>query len=701
MKMKITKSLLALALGIIVLFSPFVSFATQGPSSTSISCNPSTITTLQSTICSVTVVGTSPTGTISFQSSNGGSFNPTTCTLSSGTCSVSFTPFQTGNIQLTASYPGDVNNYGSYGTFIITVSSTAQQPTSYFDGFEQYPSGTECFAYPNGCTLPTNNLGWNFAQLSTGCSTNLFGFILGSSTGFPVYAGNQAAQVEYPSSCHSGDYGVLYLNVTAISNTVVFSAYHEEANTTATYSCINIQRMGTILATSCNPGFKSSSSWALATANFGATVGAQYLVILDCYIAVTISSSGGAYCSYDNALVQGAVLTNKPINFKMVDYVSKPNLYNIQGYDSIATSININYTQNKPSLSFANVSTSDLNLPFKSSNTSLITVYLNNHYCGGSTCYRTLIPTSAANNTMYLDNPAFWNAYQITLQDVTATFLPGSIVEIQSGGYNISTGYLDSAYTYSVDLTPGPYTFIVKYGSASFAELINFGANSQVTVQNSANPTSGINPGAISTVTYSTYWACNSNTQIIANYKDTSSSTNPLNIILYNTTSAGTFLITNTTINGPLGTAQTTFNVKANNGTYTVAFQPTLSTGKQFYGPIQLTPTNPSCPSTFPGLIPNLPNFPVSIFGLNALIPGGNAYTEIIGLVLIIFTIAVFGARQAQIGFIVVSFEALFLFLALFIPGVWILLYAFVLASFIGYLVSRRRRFVRRDVVSN
>ena len=94
-----------------------------GVTVTTVSCSPSTIHKGKTSTCSATVTGSVPTGTISW-SVNGGSVSPTTCTLSSGSCSTTYTApsHQTGTFTVTASYSGDSRNYSSSGSTNVVVS---------------------------------------------------------------------------------------------------------------------------------------------------------------------------------------------------------------------------------------------------------------------------------------------------------------------------------------------------------------------------------------------------------------------------------------------------------------------------------------------------------------------------------------------------------------------------------------------------
>ena len=90
--------------------------------STSVSC-PS-FTAGSGTLCTITVTGDSPTGTVSFITSDStGSFTAPSCTLSSGSCIVGYKDTAAGSPTITATYFGDSNNNaGTSGTTSVTVN---------------------------------------------------------------------------------------------------------------------------------------------------------------------------------------------------------------------------------------------------------------------------------------------------------------------------------------------------------------------------------------------------------------------------------------------------------------------------------------------------------------------------------------------------------------------------------------------------
>ncbi|MDG7001129.1 MAG: thermopsin, partial [Nitrososphaerota archaeon] len=91
-----------------------------------VSCFVSALTNGSGTKCTASVLGSSPTGTVTWSqsSSNGGfvSFGTSTCTLSSGGCSVNLTSTSPGKVDISATYSGDTSNWASSGSFNLTVS---------------------------------------------------------------------------------------------------------------------------------------------------------------------------------------------------------------------------------------------------------------------------------------------------------------------------------------------------------------------------------------------------------------------------------------------------------------------------------------------------------------------------------------------------------------------------------------------------
>jgi len=91
-------------------------------STTSISCAPSPVMVNSTSTCTATVRGDSPTGNVTWTASGTGNFSRSTCTLSSGTCSVSYTPSAPpSSVKISASYGGDFYNPGSSASYSLTA----------------------------------------------------------------------------------------------------------------------------------------------------------------------------------------------------------------------------------------------------------------------------------------------------------------------------------------------------------------------------------------------------------------------------------------------------------------------------------------------------------------------------------------------------------------------------------------------------
>lgn len=95
---------------------------------TKVACSSSSIDVGSFAVCTATVTGNSPTGTVTWSTSGVGTFSSSyfTCNLSAGVCSIAYEPaFSTpSNVTITASYGGDANNEGSLGTFSLGVSKS-------------------------------------------------------------------------------------------------------------------------------------------------------------------------------------------------------------------------------------------------------------------------------------------------------------------------------------------------------------------------------------------------------------------------------------------------------------------------------------------------------------------------------------------------------------------------------------------------
>jgi hypothetical protein len=91
----------------------------------SVAC-PSSLSVGQPGTCTATVHGgSSPTGTVTWSKVSGSgsiTFSSKTCTLSSGSCSVTVTATTAGSVKIRAAYGGDSDNLKSSGTLVLTLA---------------------------------------------------------------------------------------------------------------------------------------------------------------------------------------------------------------------------------------------------------------------------------------------------------------------------------------------------------------------------------------------------------------------------------------------------------------------------------------------------------------------------------------------------------------------------------------------------
>jgi hypothetical protein len=91
-------------------------------STTSVSCAPSPAMVTFASTCTATVRGDSPTGNVTWKASGTGNFSRSSCTLSSGACSVSYTPSAPpSSVMISASYGGDFYNPGSSSSYSLSA----------------------------------------------------------------------------------------------------------------------------------------------------------------------------------------------------------------------------------------------------------------------------------------------------------------------------------------------------------------------------------------------------------------------------------------------------------------------------------------------------------------------------------------------------------------------------------------------------
>lgn len=220
---------------------PSVSIGSLASSTTSVSCSPSLAVTGSAVTCIATVTGNFPTGTVAWSSSGAGTFTPSYsyCFLSSGQCSVLFTPTSstTSPVTITATYGGDANNAaGLQGSFsFAVVKSTGATSVSCSPSPVSLGSSSTCAATVTGSS-PTGTIMWassgvaNFTPapvctLSSGtCAVNYTPSSSGSITITATYGGDAA---------NGGSYGTFTLSTTQSSTSATTTSLGASSTSTA------------------------------------------------------------------------------------------------------------------------------------------------------------------------------------------------------------------------------------------------------------------------------------------------------------------------------------------------------------------------------------------------------------------------------------------------------------------------------------
>jgi hypothetical protein len=208
---------------------------------TAVSCA-SPVAINQGSGCTATVTDTSPgtastpAGSVSF-SSTGGTFSPATnCNLTSGSCSVTFTPSASGTITVNGNYGGDPTHSTSSGTFSPTAtprttsaavacspaSVTVNQATSCTVTITDTSPGT---AITPGGSVTFSDSPTSSGTFSPASSCNLSsGRCTVTYTPSPGSEGNHAITATYAGdSTHSGSSSTFNVPVTKRSSSAVAS----------------------------------------------------------------------------------------------------------------------------------------------------------------------------------------------------------------------------------------------------------------------------------------------------------------------------------------------------------------------------------------------------------------------------------------------------------------------------------------------
>jgi len=243
--------------------------------STSVTCAPFTVTVTTPTQCTATETGASPTGTVTWTTNSTGTFSPKTCALSSGSCSVSYTPSVPSPVKVTAGYAGDSNNPASSGSFsfsvvkAVTTETVTCSPSPVTTG-----SATTCSDSVSGLS-PTGTITWassgvaNFSPAATcmlsagSCAVNY----TPSSTASPVtitgvYSGD--ADNEGASAMFALSVAQVTETSTSASTTTSSSTMTSTTAATSTISAASTTSSqtstGVLVTTSSTSGLSTASS---------------------------------------------------------------------------------------------------------------------------------------------------------------------------------------------------------------------------------------------------------------------------------------------------------------------------------------------------------------------------------------------------------------------------------------------------------
>lgn len=153
------------------------------PTSTTVSCGALTVGIAASCTATVTDTGsgmaTTPTGTVEWSSTAGGTFVPDPCVISPtatvgvASCTVEYTPTSAGTATITATYGGDLTHAGSEGRTSVTVAKRPTQTSvACQDGTFEAGGSTSCTATvtdTGGGTkfTPTGTADWSSTETGT------------------------------------------------------------------------------------------------------------------------------------------------------------------------------------------------------------------------------------------------------------------------------------------------------------------------------------------------------------------------------------------------------------------------------------------------------------------------------------------------------------------------------------------------------
>jgi hypothetical protein len=268
----------------------------------------------------VEVAGTSPipTGTVSWSDGNaGGSFIPSSCTLSSGNCIVSYTPTinPPNSITVTAAYGGDSVHSGSTGTSSVTISHLSNTVTTVTPNPVTIPRGsqvqfTATLADTSSSPEPvTGTVSWNDGN--AGGTFNQVSCTLSSNICFVSYTPSTSStnQVTLTATyggdgTHSSSFGISQSSIIVLPSSLLLNtdqSYYAYGDVVTLSVNLPGQSLQSIAVGVSNPKGDNIISRTITTDDNG--MGSMQFKIPDTY-------QTGVYQDVVNALVDGRNYTN-------------------------------------------------------------------------------------------------------------------------------------------------------------------------------------------------------------------------------------------------------------------------------------------------------------------------------------------------------------------------------------------------------
>ena len=201
----------------------------------SVSCSPSPVDVTSATTCTASVSGASPSGEVSWSTSGQGGFSLGSCTLSSGSCSVKYTPSSTLSTVINATYNGDTNNSPGYGTYSLPINPAATTIT------------VICSPSPVDENTPTT------------CTASLS---VGSATGSIIWSSSDTGNFNSTScALSSGSCSVTYTPSSSTTPVTITASYGGDSNYASGSGIFSLGVVGsTTTGTSTSSTSESTSS---------------------------------------------------------------------------------------------------------------------------------------------------------------------------------------------------------------------------------------------------------------------------------------------------------------------------------------------------------------------------------------------------------------------------------------------------------